>query len=119
MDDVARSNLLLDALAERADIGFQDPDDLEDIAMAELLAEWRDELRWPPASALVSPEEAVDALRTGLEERRRARRALAATGSVAATLLVLQRLRFRGGGSPPRGRAVRPARDVLRRTAGQ
>ena len=89
LDDVARSNLLLDALAERADIGFQDPDDLEDIAMAELLAEWRDELRWPPASALVSPEEAVDALRTGLEERRRARRALAATGSVAATLLIL------------------------------
>jgi hypothetical protein len=92
LDDVAGTDLLLDALAERADIEFDDPDDpddLEDQALAALLAEWRDDLRWPPASALVSPEDAVDALRTGIEDRRRARRGLATTGSVAATLLVL------------------------------
>jgi hypothetical protein len=46
-------------------------------------------LRWPPASALVSPEEAVEALRTGIAARRSARRGMAAIGSVAATLLVL------------------------------
>lgn len=89
MDELARSNLLLNALADRADIESKDSGDLEDQALAALLAEWRDELRWPPASGLVSPEEAVEALRTGIEERGRARRGLAATGSVAATLLVL------------------------------
>lgn len=46
-------------------------------------------MRWPPASALVSPEEAVEALRTGLAERRRTHRGVAAIGSVAATLLML------------------------------
>jgi len=54
-----------------------------------LLADWRDDLRWPPASALVSPEEAVAALHAGLAERRRPRRGLATVGSVAATVLVL------------------------------
>ncbi|ETZ96521.1 hypothetical protein I545_6959 [Mycobacterium kansasii 662] len=46
-------------------------------------------MRWPPASALVSPDEAVEALIEGIAERRRSRRALAAVGSVAATLLAL------------------------------
>jgi len=86
LDDIARSDLLLDALAERERIN---PDDPRVDALAVLMGDWRDDLRWPPASALVSAEEAVDALRTGLAERRRARRGLAAIGSVAATLLVL------------------------------
>lgn len=88
LDELARTDLLLDALAERGsvDLGADDPN-FE--AMAVLLEDWRDDLRWPPASALVSPEEAVQALHTGLSERRRARRSLAAVGSVAATLLVL------------------------------
>ena len=86
MDELARTDLLLDALAERQPVDIDDPD--ED-ALAVLLEDWRDDLRWPPASALVSPEEAVEALRTGLADRRRSRRGLAAIGSVAATLLVL------------------------------
>ncbi|GAB7143440.1 anti-sigma-D factor RsdA [Mycobacterium riyadhense] len=86
LDDVARTDLLLDALAERDDF---DLDDAHDDALAALLGEWRDDLRWPPASALVSQDEAVEALIAGVDERRRARRALAAVGSVAATLLAL------------------------------
>ncbi len=92
LDELARTDLLLDALAEREPA---DTDDPEDNALAALLAEWRDDLRWPPATALVSPEEAIGALQTGLAEARRngsgglSRRGLAAIGSVAATLLVL------------------------------
>ena len=86
LDELAQTDLLLDALAERRPVDLDDP---SDDALAVLLEDWRDDLRWPPASALVSPEEAVEALRTGLAERRRARRGLAAVGSVAATLLVL------------------------------
>ncbi len=90
LDEVARTDLLLDALAGLADVDLDDPGDPEDHAMAALLGEWRDDLRWPPASALVSPEQAVEALRDGLtEERRGARRGLAFVGSVAATLMVL------------------------------
>jgi len=87
LDELARSDLLLDALAERESVDIDDPN--ED-ALAALLEDWRDDLRWPPASALVSPEEAVEALRTGLAaERGRSHRGLAMIGSVAATLLVL------------------------------
>ncbi|BBX74741.1 anti-sigma-D factor RsdA [Mycobacterium shinjukuense] len=86
MDDVARTDLLLDALAERAEVNLDDP---RDDALAALLGDWRDDLRWPPASALVSPDEAVEALLAGVALRRRARRGLAAIGSVAAALLLL------------------------------
>jgi anti-sigma-D factor RsdA-like protein len=86
LDELARTDLLLDALAERQPVDIDDPN--ED-ALAALLEDWRDDLRWPPASALVSPEEAVEALRTGLAERQHSRRGLAAIGSVAASLLVL------------------------------
>ncbi len=86
LDDIARTDLLLDALADRERIDLDDP---QVDALAVLMGDWRDDLRWPPASALVSAEEAIEALRTGLAERRRARRGLAAIGSVAATLLVL------------------------------
>jgi hypothetical protein len=89
LDELARTDLLLDALAERRPVDFDDPNDPNFEALAVLMGDWRDDLRWPPASALVSPEEAVEALRTGLAERHRARRGLATVGSVAATLLVL------------------------------
>ena len=86
LDEVARTDVLVDALADRRSVDLDDP---SDDALAILLQDWRDDLRWPPASALVSPEEAIEALHTGLSERRRARRGLATVGSVAATLLVL------------------------------
>jgi hypothetical protein len=86
LDEIAHTDLLLDALAERERIDLDDP---QVDALAVLMGDWRDDLRWPPASALVSPEEAVEALRTGLSERRRTHRGAAAIGSVAATLLML------------------------------
>ncbi len=86
LDELAGTDLLLDALAERQQVDLEDP---HDDALAVLMGDWRDDLRWPPASALVSPEEAVEALRTGIADRRRARRGLAAIGSVAASLLAL------------------------------
>jgi Anti-sigma-D factor RsdA to sigma factor binding region len=86
LDELSRSDLLLDALAARQPVDLDDPDAG---ALAVLLGDWRDDLRWPPASALVSPEEAVEALHTGIAARRSARRGLAAIGSVAATLLVV------------------------------
>lgn len=86
LDEIAHSDLLLDALADRERIDLDDP---QVDALAVLMGDWRDDLRWPPASALVSAEEAVEALRTGLAERRRTHRGLAAIASVAATLLVL------------------------------
>lgn len=90
LDEFARTDLLLDSLAERRPVDIDDPDDPDFEALAALLAEWRDDLRWPPASALVSPEDAIEALRAGLAERGgQSRRGLAAIGSVAATLLVL------------------------------
>lgn len=92
LDELARTDVLLDALAERRPVEFHEPDDPDgpdDEALAVLLEDWRDNLRWPPASGLVSPEEAVEALRSGLADRRRNRRALAAIGSVAVTLLML------------------------------
>src|ERR1700749_781325 len=92
LDELARTDLLLDALAARAHVDLGDRNDLHDPndeALAALLEDWRDDLRWPPASALVSPEEAVEALRAGLADRRRSRRGLVAIGSVAASLLVL------------------------------
>lgn len=89
LDELARTDLLLDALAERAEVDCDDPYDLHDQALVALLGDWRDDLRWPPASALVSQEEAVEALRTGIAGRQQARRGLAAVGSVAASLLLL------------------------------
>lgn len=89
LDEFAQTDLLLDAIAERRPVDLDDADDPNFEALAVLLEDWRDDLRWPPASALVAPEEAIEALHTGLAERKRARRGLATIGSVAATLLAL------------------------------
>jgi hypothetical protein len=93
LDELAHTDLLLDALAARTEFTLGpdglEPDGLEDEALTALLGEWRDDLRWPPASALVSQDEAEDALRAGMMDRSQGRRGLAAVGSVAATLLML------------------------------
>lgn len=44
LDELARTDLLLDALAEREEVDFADP---RDDALAALLGQWRDDLRWP------------------------------------------------------------------------
>ncbi len=86
LNEFARTDLLLDALAHRRPVDVEDP---EVDVLTTMLEDWRDNLRWPPASALVTPEEAVNALRTGLAERGRGRRGLTAIGSVAAALIAL------------------------------
>ncbi|CAM3209777.1 hypothetical protein BST27_21285 [Mycobacterium intermedium] len=86
LDELTHTDLLLDALAERADVRLGDPDD---DALATLLGEWRDDVRWPPANTLVLKDQAIAALEDGLAERRRTRRGMAAVGSVAATVLAL------------------------------
>jgi hypothetical protein len=86
LDELARTDQLIDALANRERFDVDDP---SEGALATLLGDWRDDLRWPPASALVSPEEAIAAWHAGLEDRRHGRRGVATIGSVAATLLVL------------------------------
>ncbi|MGV0635819.1 anti-sigma-D factor RsdA [Mycolicibacillus trivialis] len=90
LDAVARSDRLLDALAAGQP---PPPGDPADRALADLLAGWRDETRWPPATGLVAENQAVAALERG---RRRtphvpphSRRGLALVGTVAATVLGL------------------------------
>jgi len=89
LDEVARTDQFLDALAERRPVRIDDSDGPDFRALTTMLEDWRDNLRWPPASALVSPEEAIGALQDGMANRRRARRGMRAVGSVAASLLVL------------------------------
>ena len=66
----------IDALAN----GHQaPPQDQADAVLAELLGEWRDEMRWPPATGLITEREAITALRTGVAEKHssgRSRRGL-------------------------------------------
>ena len=51
LDEFARTDLLIDALARRRPVDVEDPDvDM----LTTLLEDWRDNLRWPPASALVT-----------------------------------------------------------------
>lgn len=90
LDAVARSDRLLDALAAGQP---PPPGDPADRALADLLAGWRDETRWPPATSPVAENQAVAALERG---RRRtphvpphSRRGLALVGTVAATVLGL------------------------------
>ncbi|ORV14687.1 anti-sigma-D factor RsdA [Mycobacterium celatum] len=95
---VARTDRLIDALANRRPVDLSDPGDE---ALAVLLADWRDDLRWPPASALVSDRQAVAALERGLAERPTGRRRLALVGSVAAALLTLGGFGAMVGGAQP------------------
>jgi hypothetical protein len=87
LDAIARTDRLLDALAAERPVASNDPADL---ALASLLEGWRDELRWPPATGLVSERDAVSALHEGLAARQRPpRRGPAIVGAVAAAILCL------------------------------
>ena len=89
LDAVARSDQFIDALATGQPVASRDFSDPGDQALASLLEGWRDELRWPPATGLVSERDAIVALHGGMTDRPRTRRGLAVVGSVAATLLCL------------------------------
>ena len=64
--------------------------DQADAELFALLGGWRDEMRWPPATGLVTEQDAVTALQAGLAEKQgsgRSRRGLSVVGAVAAAVL--------------------------------
>ncbi|WP_165774094.1 anti-sigma-D factor RsdA [Mycolicibacterium sphagni] len=89
LDAIIASDRFIDALAN----GHQAaPQDQADAVLAELLGEWRDEMRWPPATGLITEREAITALRTGVAEKHssgRSRRGLSIVGAAAAGVLLL------------------------------
>ncbi|MGH3961377.1 anti-sigma-D factor RsdA [Mycobacterium sp.] len=109
---LARSDRLLDALATRRPVESGDFGEPGDQVLAALLADWRDELRWPPASGLVSERQATAALERGWAARRHARGGLTLVGSVAAAVLALGGFGALVGGAQP-GDALYGVRTML------
>ena len=66
-DDIRRSDSFVDALATGSPIAPEDP---ADAALAAMLGGWRDEMRWPPATGLISEPQAIAALDAGLADRK-------------------------------------------------
>ncbi|EHB58390.1 hypothetical protein MycrhDRAFT_0826 [Mycolicibacterium rhodesiae JS60] len=88
LDAIVNSDRFIDALAAGQQVT---PQDQGDAMLAELLGGWRDEMRWPPATGLITERDAVAALRTGLAEKQssgRSRRGLSIVGAAAAGVLV-------------------------------
>jgi hypothetical protein len=88
LDAIIDSDRFLDALAHGQPVA---PQDQGDAMLADLLGGWRDEMRWPPATGLITERDAVNALRTGLAEKQssgRSRRGLSLVGAAAAGVLV-------------------------------
>ena len=100
LDAVRRADSFVDALAEGRPTDPRDPADAE---LAALLGGWRDELRRPPATGLITEADAVAALNAGLAEKRpgtdrdrrtatlprSSRRGLSAVGAAAAAVLCI------------------------------
>lgn len=88
LDAIVNSDRFIDALANGQQVA---PQDQGDAMLAELLGGWRDEMRWPPATGLITERDAVNALRAGLAEKQssgRGRRGLSIVGAAAAGVLV-------------------------------
>jgi Anti-sigma-D factor RsdA to sigma factor binding region len=103
-DELAHTERLIDALARRQPVEFDDVGDYGDPgdrALAALLEDWRDELRSPSVGAPCPELEVVRALNRGLASRRRIRGALALIGSVAATVLGIGGFGAMVGGAQP------------------
>jgi Anti-sigma-D factor RsdA to sigma factor binding region len=103
-DELARTERLIDALATRQPVEFEDVGDHGDPgdrALAALLEDWRDELTSPSADAVCSELEVVGALNRGLASRRRIRGGLALIGSVAAAVLGIGGFGAMVGGAQP------------------
>lgn len=63
LDDIARSDAFIDALAGGRQAAATDD---TDAMLAAMLGDWRDELRWPPESELISEDAAFAAIQSGL-----------------------------------------------------
>jgi hypothetical protein len=85
-DAVKRSDRIMDALATGRRVPSNDPGDL---AVASLLAHWRDDIRRGPVPELVSVRQAAAAMSRGQQPPGRSRFALTVVGAVAAALLCL------------------------------
>ncbi len=101
MDAIRHADGFIDALAGGRPVV---PMDAADAELAALLGGWRDEMRWPPATGLISESEAVAALEAGRAQKngrdrwntapdptssRRNRRGLGAIGAAAAAVLCI------------------------------
>ncbi len=86
LNEINRTDQLLDALANQQPVYATDPGEAE---LAQLLAGWRDEVRTPPLMAPVTPRDATHALRRAVEARKRTRTSMAVVGSVAAAVLCI------------------------------
>lgn len=89
LDAIARTDQLLDALAAERRV---QPADAGEAELFALLGGWRDEVRWPPATDLVSERDAAAALRDGVNStpvKRGGHRGLTIVASLAAAVLCL------------------------------
>ena len=105
LDEIRRSDSFVNALAGGGPVASDDP---ADAALAALLGGWRDEMRWPPATGLISEPQAIAALDAGLAEKpgglrrdkraekqiasvtpMRNRRGLSVVGAAAAAVLCI------------------------------
>ncbi|MFM9034051.1 MAG: anti-sigma-D factor RsdA [Mycobacterium sp.] len=104
IDAVRRTDGFLDALADGRPVALNDAADAE---LAALLGSWRDEMRWPPATGLITDSDAIAALEAGRGQKgsgpgrerwnttaaptspRRNRRGLSTVGAAAAAVLCI------------------------------
>lgn len=101
LDDIARSDAFIDALAGGRQAAATDD---TDAMLAAMLGDWRDELRWPPESELISEDAAFAAIQSGIGRAGsrgsgsrgsgsqipgRGRRQLGVVGAAAAAVLCL------------------------------
>jgi hypothetical protein len=122
LDAIRRSDSFIDALAGARPVTPQDSADAE---LAALLGGWRDELRWPPATGLLSDADVMAAFNAGRAQKRsgpdpqrwtdtskRNRRSLSVIGASAAAVLCIGGFGAVVAGSGP-GDALYGVRTML------
>ena len=122
LDAVRRTDGFIDALAGGRPVIPQDAADAE---LAALLGGWRDELRWPPATGLLSDADVMAAFNAGRSQKRsgpdpqrwtdtskRNRRSLSVIGASAAAVLCIGGFGAVVAGSGP-GDALYGVRTML------
>ncbi len=89
LDAIARTDQLLDAIANEHRV---QPGDAGEAELFALLADWRDDVRRPPAGSLITEREAAAALRDGVNSmpsKRGGHRGLTIVASLAAAVLCI------------------------------
>jgi len=102
LDAIRNSDDFIDALATGRPVTPQDAADAE---LAAVLGGWRDQMRFPPATGLISESDAIAALNAGLAEKpsginresrekwapapKRSRRGLSVVGAAAAAVMCI------------------------------